>query len=61
MQNQEKIYWVSNQQVANSGIDIIKDKNSAYKFFDAKRNDVRELMAYSKGEKIEKKGKKNND
>ena len=44
-----------------SGIDIIKDKNSAYKFFDAKRNDVRELMAYSKGEKIEKKGKKNND
>ena len=44
-----------------SGIDIIKDKNSAYKFFDAKRNDVRELMAYSKGEKIEKKGKKNDD
>ena len=44
-----------------SGIDIIKNKNSAYKFFDAKRNEVKEIMAYSLGEKIVKKGKKNDD
>ena len=44
-----------------SGIDIIKNKNSAYKFFDAKRNEVKEIMTYSQGEKIVKKGKKNDD
>lgn len=44
-----------------SGIDIIKNKSSAYQFFDAKRNDVKEIMAYSQGEKFVRKGKRKDD